>query len=268
MGFWSNINSVDGLLQTYLQKFKSQITPGTLPLFLVYDSYIACGQGCAIGGYHSANAGPPGGQTYSFSVTIDNNTEKSVTFAQSTGALSHEFGEWLLDPFTTNPGCGGLMENGDPLETEANYGLYPFTGKNGDPYSLQDLVFINYFGAPKNVSLDSWYTFQNETCFGTLRHAVSKHVRTSLESKARSAKSGPFFDFSRHAAAWKLAAFSRCGIRSRTRIHFLGVFMARLKAVPFQKWPATAGAASLYGVLVVRPEAASFHGCPGVRVRN
>ncbi len=161
VGFWSNINSVDALLQSYLQKFKKQITPGTLPLFLVYDSYIACGSGCAIGGYHSANAGPPSGQTYSFSVTIDSSSDP-VTFAQSTGALAHEFGEWLLDPFTTNPGCGGLMENGDPLETEPNYGLYPYTGSNGDAYSLQDLVFINYFGAPKNTSLLSWYTFQNE----------------------------------------------------------------------------------------------------------
>jgi hypothetical protein len=158
VGFWSNINAVDQLLQTYLQKFKSQITPGTLPLFLVYDSYIACGSGCAIGGYHSANGNPPGGQTYSFSVTID-----PGAFSSSTGALSHEFGEWLLDPFTTNPGCGGLMENGDPLETEPNYGLYSYKGSNGSTYDLQDLVFINYFGAPKNTSLKSWYTFRDET---------------------------------------------------------------------------------------------------------
>jgi hypothetical protein len=157
VGFWSNINSVDALLQTYMNKLK-QIQPNVLPLFLVYDTYIACGSGCAIGGYHSANNGPPGGQTYSFSTTIDPDA-----FASSTGALSHEFGEWLLDPFTTNPGCGGLMENGDPLETEPNYGLYPYTGKNGSAYQLQDLVFINYFGAPRNTSLKSWFTFQDET---------------------------------------------------------------------------------------------------------
>jgi len=157
VGFWSNIDAVDVIVQSYVNKFK-QITPGALPLVLVYDSYIACGSGCAIGGYHSAFAGPPNGQTYSFSTTIDPDA-----FASSTGALSHEFGEWLLDPFTTNPGCGGLMENGDPLETEPNYGLYPYTGKNGDGYQLQDLVFINYFGAPKSTSLKSWYTFQDET---------------------------------------------------------------------------------------------------------
>jgi hypothetical protein len=157
VGFWSDINSVDALLQTYMNKLK-QIRPNALPLFLVYDTYIACGSGCAIGGYHSANSGPPGGQTYSFSTTIDPDA-----FAASTGALSHEFGEWLLDPFTTNPGCGGIMENGDPLETEPNYGLYPYKGNNGSAYELQDLVFINYFGAPRNTSLKSWFTFKDET---------------------------------------------------------------------------------------------------------
>jgi hypothetical protein len=160
VGFWSNIGAVDALVQGYIHQLK-QIQPNVLPLFLVYDSYIACGSGCAIGGYHSALAGPPSGQTYSFSTIIDSSTAP-VTFAQSAGALSHEFGEWLLDPFTTNPGCGGAMENGDPLETEPNYGLYPFTGKNSSAYSMQDLVFVNYFGAPKNTSLKSWYTFQNE----------------------------------------------------------------------------------------------------------
>jgi hypothetical protein len=157
IGYWSNVSAVDQLLQGYIRKL-TQIQPNTLPLFLVYDTYIRCGYGCAIGGYHSANAGPPGGQTYSFSTTIDPDA-----FASSTGALSHEFGEWLLDPFITNTGCGGLMEDGDPLETEPNYGYYPYIGGNGSTYQLQDLVFINYFGAPKNTSLKSWYTFQDET---------------------------------------------------------------------------------------------------------
>src|ERR1700685_3709899 len=70
VGFWSNINAVDALVQSYIHKLK-QIQPNVLPLFLVYDTYIACGQGCAIGGYHSALANPPGGPTYSFSTTID-----------------------------------------------------------------------------------------------------------------------------------------------------------------------------------------------------
>jgi hypothetical protein len=157
VGLWSNVDSVDALLQTYMNKLK-QIKPNVLPLFLVYDTYIACGQGCGYAGYHSANAGPPGGQTYAFSTVID-----PGTFGSSTAAVSHQFGEWILDPFNTNAGCGGLMENGDPLQTEDNYGVYSYTGNNGLTYELQDLVFINYFGAPKNTSLKSWFTFQNES---------------------------------------------------------------------------------------------------------
>jgi hypothetical protein len=157
VGFWSSFGGVDSLIQGYLHNF-TQIHPNALPLFLIYQTYVACGNGCAIGGWHSALSGPPSGQTYSISTTVAPNS-----FAASTGALSHEFGEWLLDPFIDNPGCGGLMENGDPLETEPNFGLYPFTGSNGAAYSLQDLVFINYFGAPQNTSLKSWFTFQNET---------------------------------------------------------------------------------------------------------
>lgn len=158
VGFYGNgLGLIDPQLQAYIRKLK-QIQPNALPLFITYDTYIGCGSGCAIGGYHTATAGPPDGQTYSFATAIDPDA-----FSEDVGALSHEFGEWMLDPFTTNPGCGGLMENGDPLETEPNYGLYPYKGSNGLSYHLQDLVFINYFGAPKNTSLKSWYTFQNES---------------------------------------------------------------------------------------------------------
>jgi hypothetical protein len=150
-------NVMDATIQGYLRKFK-QIHPNTLPLVLSYDTYLSCGGGCAIGGYHTANSGPPNGQTYSFSTTID-----PGAFAEDTGALSHEFGEWLLDPFGNNPGCGGNMENGDPLENEPNFGLFPYTGSNGLGYHLQDLVFISYFGAPRNTSLKSWFTFNDET---------------------------------------------------------------------------------------------------------
>jgi len=149
-------NVMDSLIQGYMQKF-SQIHPNSLPLFITYETYLSCGSGCAIGGYHSANGGQPGGQTYSFTTAID-----PGHFAEDTNALSHEFGEWLLDPFTDNNSPCGIMENGDPLETEPNYGAFPYTSK-GFTYHLQDLVFISYFGAPRNTSLKSWFTFQNET---------------------------------------------------------------------------------------------------------
>jgi hypothetical protein len=151
---------MDNLIQTYLQKFKKQIQPNTLPLFLTYETYLGCGSGCAIGGYHTANAPQPNGQTYSFTTAID-----PGHFAEDTNALSHEFGEWLLDPFVDNPACGNqAMENGDPLQGEPSpqYGAYPYK-LNGFTYHLQDLTFISYFGAPKSTSVNSWLTFQHST---------------------------------------------------------------------------------------------------------
>jgi hypothetical protein len=100
---------IDSKLQGHLQKLK-QIQPNALPLFLSYDVFIGCGGGCAIGEYHSALAGPPNDQTYSFSAVIDPDSSP-----EDVGALSHEFGEWLLDPFIDNPGCGGLREVGDSV---------------------------------------------------------------------------------------------------------------------------------------------------------
>ncbi len=59
VGFYGDgLGLIDGQLQVFMHKL-TQIQPDTLPLFLVYDVYIGCGSGCAIGGYHSANSGPP-----------------------------------------------------------------------------------------------------------------------------------------------------------------------------------------------------------------
>ena len=153
-----NIFSFDGRLQTFMTKFK-QINPSVLPIFITTDVFLTEG-GCCIGGYHSANAAQPGGQTYSYATYI--NTVGS--FSQDVSALSHEIGEWMDDPFTDNRvGCSdnSLMENGDPLEREPNYGGFPYTVK-GFTYNLQSLVFLPYFGAPKSTSLHKWYSFQND----------------------------------------------------------------------------------------------------------
>ena len=61
-----------------------------------------------------------------------------------------------------------IMEVGDPLENNANYGAFPYT-LNGFTYNLQSLVFIGYFGAPPSTSVNSWLSFQNDessTCPG------------------------------------------------------------------------------------------------------
>ena len=153
-----DINAFDTQLQAIMASFK-QIQPNVLPLFLTYNVYLTSG-GCCVGGYHSALAGPPNGQTYAYTTTI---SQAAVpVFSQDIGALSHEIGEWILDPFTTNNSPCGIMEIGDPLETEPNFGDFPYT-VNGFTYHPQDLVFVDYFGAPTTLPVNGWFTFQNET---------------------------------------------------------------------------------------------------------
>ena len=60
-----------------------------------------------------------------------------------------------------NTPCG-ILENGDPLENNSNYGAYPYA-VNGFSYNLQDLVTLPYFGAPPATSVNGFFTFQGES---------------------------------------------------------------------------------------------------------
>jgi len=150
------------IMEGFIAKL-AQINPGVLPIFVTYDIYLSelpLGQLCCIGGYHSALGAQPSGQTYSYTTYVDS----PGTFAQDVSAMSHELGEWMDDPFvdnTVNCNDNSLMEDGDPLENNANFGAFPYT-VNGFTYNLQSLVFIGYFGAPRSTSLNSWLSFQND----------------------------------------------------------------------------------------------------------
>jgi hypothetical protein len=154
--------------------FDSQITPlltklnipvDSLPIFVTTQTYLTENGGqCCIGGYHSFT----GVQAYSH-FTFISNSGSSLAFSQDVSALSHEVGEWLDDPFTTNynvpllcaeQGNGQqIYEVGDPIEVDANYGDYAYTLK-GATYHLQDLVLPPYFGAPTSTSVNGWTSFQ------------------------------------------------------------------------------------------------------------
>ena len=155
-----DINAFDAVLQTIMTKFP-QIKPNTFPFFLTYNVYLTEGGGCCIGGYHSANGPQPNGQTYSYATTISQANVAGGVFSQDIGAVSHEVGEWIIDPFINNNSPCGIMEIGDPLETEPNFGDYPYT-VNGFTYHPQDLVFVDYFGAPSTLPVNGWHTFENE----------------------------------------------------------------------------------------------------------
>ena len=150
-----DINFFDAKLQSIISS-NSTITPNSFPIALTYDTYLTAGGGCCIGGYHSAFGSASAPQTYSHFTYID----KVGAFSQDVSALFHEVGEWMDDPFINNPGCGGLLEVGDPLEGEANFGGFPYT-LNGFTYNLQDLVFLQYFGQTPSTSVNGWFSFQN-----------------------------------------------------------------------------------------------------------
>jgi hypothetical protein len=148
----ADINWFDGQLQAILTKYAKVITPATLPIFITYNSYLTEG-GCCIGGYHSSYGSTSAPQAYSHFTYIST----PGIFAQDVSALSHEVGEWLDDPLVVNtngnPVSCGILEVGDPEEGFSNYGAFPYT-LNGFTYNLQDLVYLEYFGAPNTTSVD------------------------------------------------------------------------------------------------------------------
>ncbi len=150
-----DINFFDSKLQQIISG-NSQIAPNSFPIALTYETYLTSGGGCCIGGYHSAFGSASAPQTYTHFTYID----KPGAFSQDVSALSHETGEWMDDPFINNPGCGGLLEDGDPLEGGPNFGGFPYT-LNGFTYNLQDLVFLQYFGQVPSTSVNGWWSFQN-----------------------------------------------------------------------------------------------------------
>ncbi len=154
-----DINWFDSQLPTIMTNLGIQ--PNALPIFLTYDVYLTESGQCCIGGYHSSEGNISNLQSYSEFTYVDH----VGVFSQDVSALSHEIGEWVDDPLTVNYNGNntpcGILEVGDPLENEPNYGDYAYT-LNNFTYHLQDLVFLPYFGAPRTTSVNSWFTFQDE----------------------------------------------------------------------------------------------------------
>jgi len=155
----ADINWFDStIIQPLIVKFHA-IQPTTIPIFMTYNVYLTSG-GCCIGGYHSSTGSSAAPQAYSQFTYIG----KPGAFSQDVGALSHELGEWLDDPLVVNTNGNvvacGILEVGDPEEVYANYGDFPYTF-NGFTYNLQDLTYLEYFGAPTTTSVSGEMTFHN-----------------------------------------------------------------------------------------------------------
>lgn len=155
-----DINWFDAQLPTLINKFG--IGPNSFPIFLTYDVYLTESGQCCIGGYHSSEGSASNPQSYAQATYVDH----AGDFAQDVSALSHEVGEWIDDPLVVNTNGNntpcGILEVGDPLEGNANYGGYHYV-LHGFTYNLQDLVTLPYFGAPTSTSVNGWLSFQGES---------------------------------------------------------------------------------------------------------
>ena len=154
----ADINWLDAKIQGLITKFTA-IQPNSLPIFMTYNVYLTSG-GCCIGGYHSSSGSLTTPQAYAHFTYIG----KAGAFSQDVEALSHEAGEWMDDPLVVNtngnPVSCGILEVGDPEEIFANYGGFPYT-LGGVTYNLQDLTYLEYFGAPTTTSVGGEMTFHN-----------------------------------------------------------------------------------------------------------
>jgi hypothetical protein len=139
---------MDSQINSYISAH-SEITPDTFVFFITHNIFLTSG-GCCIGGYHYSTSTSTSSQSYGYTTMVT----ESGSFSQDVSAASHEIGEWMDDPFPGNNvvGCNdnSWLEVGDPLEGRTNYGAIGYT-VHGFTYNLQDLVYIDYFGAP-----DSW----------------------------------------------------------------------------------------------------------------
>ena len=155
-----NINWFDAQLPTIMANLGIQ--PNTFPIFLTYDVYLTQNGSCCIGGYHSSEGSVSNPQSYAEATYVDH----PGAFSQDVSALSHEVGEWMDDPLTVNINGNntpcGILEVGDPLENNSNFGGFPYT-LHGFTYNLQDLVTLPYFGAPSSTSVNGFFTFQGES---------------------------------------------------------------------------------------------------------
>ena len=155
-----DINWFDSQVPNLISHFAIQ--PNQFPIFLLYDTYLTQGGSCCIGGYHSSEGSTSNPQSYAEATYVDH----AGAFSQDVSALSHEVGEWADDPLTVNYNGNntpcGILEVGDPLEGNANYGGYPYS-LHGFTYNLQDLVTLPYFGAPTSTSVNGWLSFQGES---------------------------------------------------------------------------------------------------------
>ncbi|HLY30820.1 MAG TPA: hypothetical protein VKQ36_07310, partial [Ktedonobacterales bacterium] len=157
-----------------LTNLYSRNTPqNVFPLFLTYNTFLSSdgteSNGCCIIGYHDAEPQPGNSNnidTYAWSSYVDPGIFSSA-YIRDINAISHEFAEWMNDPFGTNfvpnwsvagepqYGCSNVLEVGDPL---VGFG-FSITTAYGT-FHPQDIAFFSWFARQSpSIGVDGRYTF-------------------------------------------------------------------------------------------------------------
>jgi hypothetical protein len=147
------------------------VSPSTFPIFFVYNvvwaSPVTNLNTCCALGYHSVTGFPHLNQTYSPS---DFDTTGAFGVPLNSEILSHEVGEWINDPNTSNPtplwgntgqvqgACQGNLEVGDPL---TGTDVPDVTMPNGYTYHLQELAFFSWFFGAPSIGVNGWFSNNN-----------------------------------------------------------------------------------------------------------
>jgi hypothetical protein len=155
---------VDLLLSQVVPQFpKLGVNASTFVLFLVHNViFTENGSPIAVS-YHSILPSQNGTVTYAVSEVGNVQRSKLVDLS----ALSHEFAEWLDDPFINNAtppwgnvgqvsGCQANLEVGDPLTGTF---LPAVQMPNGYSYQPQETAFFPwFFDQVPSIGFDGWYS--------------------------------------------------------------------------------------------------------------
>lgn len=149
------------------QLAKMGVNAGTFVLFLVYNVSFTSG-GTPLGIFHSVlhlPGGPAGGPPITYAAANTGYVDQGNLVHLA--GLSHEFAEWLDDPFVTNQtppwghigqarGCQANLEVGDPLTGTF---LPTVQMPNGFSYQLQETAFLSwFFDQAPSLGFDGWYS--------------------------------------------------------------------------------------------------------------
>ncbi len=162
-----DINFLDAVLAQEMSRRRT-IDPGTLPMFLMYNTGLMDGpdlRNGVAGGYRGVRpAGPGALQTYTvFSFDVSGFFH-TLSTADDVGIAAHELVEWLDDPYGINDtplwghtgevaDCARGLQAADPL---VGIQTLRIVGRNGYTYHLPESAFFSWFFGGPTTGVHGW----------------------------------------------------------------------------------------------------------------